>query len=134
MGLDEDIRETLVPDSENILEEHLEDVQDMFQLYEDGTMELLGEYRDLRPETRVLLYLIARRYQYEGGLTEDSSHEVPYSEIYPRFPNRGDSTVRGYFMKLKEQSYAKKGEEGYTLVVERLPDAIDRIEDEVSGS
>lgn len=131
MALDEEIRDRFVTDTETILEAHLDDLDGMFQFHEDGTLELLGEYRDLRPRNKILLYLIAKRYKYEGGLADTGS--VEYSEIYPRFPDKKDSTVRGYFMDLRKDGFATKSDTGHELSVERLPEAIERIESEVSG-
>lgn len=125
MALDEEIRNRFVSEAETILEAHLDDLDGMFQFHEDGTMELLGEYREIRPEDQILLYLIARRYQYEGSLAGDP--KIEYSEIYRRFPDKGNSTVRGYFMNLRKAGLADKSEGGHELIVERLPDAIERI-------
>lgn len=127
MALDEEIRNRFVSDAETILEAHLDDLDGMFQFHGDGTMELLGDYRHISPKEQILLYLIARRYQFEGGLKEDA--KIPYSEIYPRFPGKDQSTVRGYFMTLRELGFAKKSDGGHELVVERLPDAIERIQE-----
>ena len=130
MALDEEIQDRFVTDTETILEAHLDDLEGMFHFHEDGTLELLGEYRELSPRSRTLLYLIAKRYKYEGGL--DETDAVEYSEIYARFPDKKDSTVRGYFMDLRQDGFATKTDEGHRLSVERLPEAIERIESEVS--
>lgn len=129
MALDEEIRDRFVTDTETILEAHLDDLEGMFQFHEDGTLELLGDYRELKPQNRILLYLIAKRYKYEGGLADTDA--VEYSEIYARFPDKKDSTVRGYFMDLREDGFATKTEVGHRFSVERLPEAIERIESEV---
>lgn len=130
MTLDDEIRERFMTDAETILEAHLDDLEGMFQFHEDGTMELLGEYRDLAPGDKILVYLIARRYQYEADLAD--SDTIEYSELYQRFPGRDDSTVRGDVMKLRQAGFAKNVERGtHALAVERLPDAIERIEDAV---
>lgn len=131
MALDEEIRDRFVTDTETILEAHLDDLEGMFQFHEDGTLELVGDYRELKPQNRILLYLIAKRYKYEGGLADTDA--VEYSEIYPRFPDKKNSTIRGYFMDLRQEGFAAKSDKGHILSVERLPEAIDRIESEVSN-
>lgn len=131
MSLDEEIKSKFLTDTETILEGHLDDLEGMFQFHEDGTIELLDEYRELRPEDRILIYLIARRYQFEANLAESDS--IPYSEIYGVLPDKKKSTVRGYFMNLREDGFARKVEDGHELVVERLPEAIDRIDSNGTG-
>lgn len=131
MSLDEDVKERFLADTETILEAHLDDLEGMFRFHEDGTIEILGQYRNLSPVNQTLLYLIARRYQYEAGLAESDS--MPYDESYGLFPEKGNSTVRGYFMNLRQDGFARKSEDGHQLVVERLPEAIDRIESNVAG-
>lgn len=130
MSLEEEIKDRFLTDSKTILQAHLDDLEGMFQFHEDGTIELPDPYRQLHPQDRILLYLIARRYQFEGGLAE--SDAMPYSEIYEVFPQKDKSTVRGYFMKLRESGFARNGDEGHEVVVERLPEAIDRIKSAVS--
>lgn len=129
MSLDEEIQDRFLTDSETILKAHLDNLEGMFQFHEDGTMEILGKYRELSPEDQILIYLIARRYQFDGGLAESES--ITYPEIYARFPEKDKSTVRGYFMNLRKANFATKTDEGHTLTVERLPEAIERIEGEI---
>lgn len=131
MTLDEEIRNRFVSDAETIMEAHLDELEGMFQFHEDGTMELLGEYRGMKPQDQILLYLIARRYQSEIGLSDGAA--MPYDEIYQRFPDKDKSTVRGYFMKLRKEGFAKKSDDGHEMVIERLPEAIERINSRVNG-
>lgn len=131
MTLDEEIRNRFVSDAETILEAHLDDLEGMFEFHEDGTMELLGDYRGMKPEDKILLIMIARRYQYEGGLADDPF--LPYSEFYSRFPDKDESTIRGYFMNLRGDRFVRKDESGHELVVERLPSAIERINKKVDA-
>lgn len=131
MSLDQDIRDRFLTDAKTVMEAHLDDLEGMFQFHQDGTIELLGEYREMAPANRVLLHLIARRYQFEADLTE--SPAMPYDEIYPVFPDKDESTVRGYFMTLRDEGFARKDDEGHELVAERLPGAVERIESDVSG-
>jgi hypothetical protein len=122
------IQDRFQSDYKNILRAHMDDLEGLFQFHEDGATELQGEYRELAVETQILIYLIAQRYKAETPITEEDS--VPYSEIYPRFPDKDDSTVRGYFMNLRKEGFAKKDGDGHRFVVERLPDAVERIESE----
>lgn len=131
MSLDEEIRERFMSDKETILEAHLDDLDGMFRFHEDGTIELLGEYRGIPPKDRILVYLIARRYQYEGGMAE--SPALTNDEIYSMFSNKSKSTVRGYLMDVRESGFAKRGDDGNEVIVERLPDAIERIEAATNG-
>jgi hypothetical protein len=132
MSLDDEIKSRFLTDTETILEGHLDELEGRFQFHEDGTIELLGEHRELSPVDRILLYLIARRYQFEADLAESDS--VPYDEIYGVFPDKDKSTVRGYFMDLRESGFARKDDDGHELVVQSLPDAIDRIESKTTGT
>ena len=131
MTLDEEIKNRFLADTATILEAHLEDLEGMFQFHEDGSIELLNGYRKLRPEDRILVYLIAKRYQFEAGLAEDDA--MPYGEIYAVFPDKEKSTVRGYFMHLRKDGFARKAGDGHELIVERLPEAIERIKSSLAG-
>lgn len=126
MSLNDEIKDRFLTDAETILESHLDDLEGMFQFHQDGTIELLGKYRDLRPADKILLYLIARRYQYEAELADEDA--MAYDEIYPVFPDKDDSTVRGYFMDLRDDGFVRKVNGGHELNLERLLEAIERIE------
>ena len=130
MSLKDEIRNRFQSDVESILESHLDDVEGMFQFLEDDAIELADECREASVEAQILLYLIARRYQAEAELVDTKSIEYP--DMYGRFPEKDESTIRGYFMNLRNNGFARKSEEGHELVVERLPEAIDRIVSEIS--
>lgn len=125
MSLEQKILNSFMSDAETILEDHIDDLEGTFQFHEDGSIELLDEYREIEPKYRLLLQLIARRYQYEAGIAEDPG--LNYDEVYPRFPDKSDSTVRNYFMNLREDGFARNSEHGNEVVVERLPEGIDLI-------
>jgi DNA-binding transcriptional ArsR family regulator len=126
MNLKDEVRERFMTDTRSILEGHLDDLEGMFQFHEDNSLEVLGEYRDLPPQLQVLIHLIARRYQSEADIVD--SPALTNSALYRSFPGRDKSTVRGYLMKLREDGLARKREEGNEMVVERLPEAIEKIE------
>lgn len=130
MGLDEEIRSRFLSDTETILEAHMDDLEGMFEFHEDGTTELLGRYRKMSPESQILLHFIAERYKFEAGISE--SDALYAKDLYHLFPDKSDSTVRGYMLTLRKEGYTRPGDDGNELVVERLPEAIERIEDEVS--
>ena len=129
--LGREIQERFQSDYESILRAHLDDAEGMFQFHEDGATEIQGDYRNFPVEEQILIFLIAQRYKSETPLSDDDT--IPYSEIYPRFPEKDDSTIRGYFMNLRKDGFAKKDENGHRLVVERLPEAIERIESILAG-
>lgn len=130
--LEREIRDRFQTDYRTILQAHLDDLDGMFQFHEDGTTELLGEYRELSKPDQILIRLIAERFKAEADLAENES--IPYSEIYPLYPDKDDSTVRGYFMKLRKSGFAEKTEDGHRFIVERLPEALERIENAVNSS
>lgn len=42
---------------------------------------------------QILIFLIAQRYKAETSITDEIA--VPYSELYTRFSDEDDSTIRG---------------------------------------
>lgn len=125
------VRERFQSDYRTILQAHFDDLDGMFQFHEDGTTELLNGYRELSEQNQILIRLIAERFKAEANISDDDS--IPYAEIYPLFPDKSESTVRGYFMRLRKDGFAKRTDEGHVFVVERLPDAIERIEEAVNS-
>lgn len=130
--LGREIQERFQSDSESILRAHMDDVEGMFQFHEDGATEIQGEYRDLPVREQILIFLIAQRYKAETPITDDT--KVEYSELYTRFPDKDDSTIRGYVMDLKNEGFAKKEGDGHRFIVERLPEAVERIKSNNVGS
>lgn len=127
--LGREIQERFQSDYESILRAHMDEVEGMFQFHEDGATEIQGEYRDLPVREQILIFLIAQRYKAETPITGDIA--VPYSDLYTRFPDKDDSTIRGYVMDLKNEGFAKKEGDGHRFVVERLPEAVERIKSKV---
>lgn len=130
MSFEEEIRERFQTDSKSILQNHMEEFEGLFEFHEDGTTDLAGKCRDISPKYQILLYLIAQRYKSEGGIADDDT--LNYSYFYEVFSDKSDSTVRGYLMDLREEGLVSK-EEGseHRVVVQRIPDAIDRIKDKI---
>ena len=126
---EQEVRDRFQSDHRTILQAHLDDLDGMFQFHEDGNTELIGKYRKLSEENQILIRLIAERYKAEAKLSEHAS--IPYSEIYPLYPNKNESTIRGYFMNLRKSGFAEKTDKGHKFVVERLPDALERIENAI---
>lgn len=128
--LQSQIREKFQEDTKSILEANLDRLDGMFRFHEDGTTELMNEYSELGGADTALLYLIAERVKYEGGINEVEDPVVSNPEFYNLMPDKDESTVRGYLMNLRQEGLARKLEDdGHQLVVERLPTAIDRIEE-----
>lgn len=132
MSLKDEIQNRFKSDVESILADQIGEVEGMFEFHEDGTIELGSKYRELNIENQILLYLIARRYQYEGDLADTKS--IEYGEMYTRFPKKDESTIRGYFMNLRNDGFARKSDEGHEMVVERLLEAVNRLKSAVSES
>lgn len=127
MSLEDRIKEKFLTDTQEILEAHLEDVDGMFRFHEDGKTEILDDYREISPINQTMLFLIAERYKKEAGLTENDT--VSNKDLYQMFPDKSDSTVRNYVMNLRREGLCRDSDDGIRFVVERLPDAIERIEE-----
>lgn len=125
MSLEDKIQDRLVSDAETVLENHLDDVEEVLQLHQDGTIVIENGYRDVDGPMQVLIYLIGQRYAFEGGIAE--TPELSTGFFYGKF-EASDRTVRNWLQKLRETGLAKKsGQSDHELVIENLPDALDRI-------
>jgi hypothetical protein len=71
MSLEDEIQDRLVADTESILQNNLDRVEELFQLHRDGTIDISEKYRNLDPENRMLIYLIAQRFAMEGNIAEE---------------------------------------------------------------
>ncbi|RYJ08281.1 hypothetical protein ELS19_17145 [Halogeometricum borinquense] len=128
MTLKDHIQSELVVDEESILEANLERVKPLFDLFNDGTINIAEEYRSLSPENRILIYLIGQRYAFEGELIEDDSIGTQF--FYERI-DRSDRSIRDYLQNLREDGLLAKPSQGtHQLVAENLPSALERIEDD----
>ena len=132
MTLEEEIQDRLVADTESILEDNLDQVEQLFQLHSDGTIDINEDYRDVSPENQALIYLIAQRFAKEGNIADEDTIETEF--FYERF-DRGDRTVREDLQSIRETGLiSKEGRSTHRLIVENLPEALDRIEaDQNSG-
>ena len=126
MSLEDDIQERLVADAESIMQENLDRVEQLFQFYNDGTIGIKEEYRDVDPENQILIYLIAQRFAKEGNIDDEDGLTTEF--FYERF-DRSDRTIRDYLQSLREEGLVtKEGQSKHRIIVENLPDALDRIE------
>lgn len=131
MTLKDKIQDEMMTDDETILESNFERVKKLFQLHEDGTINIEGEYRNLGPELKILIYFIGQRFAYEGELSDTDTLDSSF--FYERM-DKSDRTVRNYLQELREAGFIKKESQGkHRLIAENLPDALDRIE-EASGT
>jgi len=129
MSLEDEIQDRLVADTESILQNNLDRVEELFQLHRDGTIDISEKYRDLDPENRMLIYLIAQRFAKEGSIADEDTVDSEY--FYERI-DRKERTIRDYLQNLREAGLAtKEGRSSHRLVVKNLPDALDRVEDAV---
>lgn len=128
MSLEDEIKNTLVPDTDTVLENHLNKVKNFLEIFEDGTIIIKNEYRNVGPSTRILIYLIGRRYAYEGNLAESDTLTTGF--FYDRF-DAPDRTVRDWLQGLRDAGLAaKEGRSEHRIVVENLPDAVERVQNE----
>lgn len=126
MTLEEEIQDRLVADTESILEDNLDQVEQLFQLHSDGTIDINEDYRDVSPENQALIYLIAQRFAKEGNIADEDTIETEF--FYERF-DRGDRTVREDLQSIREAGLiSKEGRSTHRLIVENLPEALNRIE------
>ncbi|WP_066411382.1 hypothetical protein [Halorubrum aethiopicum] len=132
MSLEDEIQDRLVADSESILQNNLDRVEELFQLHSDGTIDISEKYRDVGPENRMLIYLIAQRFAKEGSIADEDTIDSEY--FYKRI-DRKERTIRDYLQNLREVGLAtKKGRSDHRLIVENLPDALDRLEEAVDST
>lgn len=132
MSLEDEIQDRLVADTESILQNNLDRVENLFQLHGDGTIDISEEYRDADPENRMLVYLIAQRYAKEGSIADEDTVETEF--FYERV-DREKRTIREYLQSLREDGLATKdGRSNHRLIVENLPDALDRLEKAVGAT
>jgi len=128
MGLQDEIQNRLVADAESILEESIDSVENFFQLHEDGSINLSADVRKLSSEDQILVYLIAERYAYEGGMSDSPSLGNDF--FYDRL-NVNKSTIRGYLKNLRDERFVKGTGNGQEIVKENIPRSIDRVKDDV---
>jgi len=126
MSLENEINDRFVVDSESILQDNLDRTEGLFSLYEDGTINISDEVREVSPEIQLLTYFIAQRFLMEGGMSEEDKLGTDY--FYERI-NRSDRTVREYLQQLREAGLiTKESQSEHRLIVENLPNTLNRIE------
>lgn len=131
MALKDKIQDRMVTDDETILDSNFDRVEKMFQLHQDGTINIQQQYRNLDPGLQMLIYFIGQRFAYEGELS--GSETLPSSFFYDRM-DKSDRTVRNYLQDLREDGFIKKvSQSEHRLITENLPNALNRIE-EATGS
>lgn len=131
MDLSERINEEIVVDDATILESEFDRVKKLFDLHDDGTINLDSKTRSIPTELQILVYFIGQRFAHEGNLVDDP--ELESSFFYSRI-DKSDRTVRNYLQKIREAGYLSRvGQSKHELLVENLPDALDEIEDAIGG-
>lgn len=131
MSLEDEIQDRLVADTESILQNNLDRVEKLFQLHGDGTVDISKEYRDVGPENRMLIYLIAQRFAKEGNIADEDTVD---SEFFYERVDRKKRTIRDYLQNLREAGLVtKEGRSDHRLIVENLPDALNRLEEAVDS-
>jgi hypothetical protein len=131
MDLSERINEEMVVADATILESEFDRVSKLFDLHEDGTINLSSKTRSLGAKNQILVYFIGQRFAYEGDLVDNPELETQF--FYSRM-DKSDRTIRNYLQKLREAGYLSNvGQSNHELLVENLPDALDEIEN-VIGS
>ncbi|MFC7044609.1 hypothetical protein ACFQH6_03530 [Halobacteriaceae archaeon GCM10025711] len=129
MSLEDEIHDKLVADASSVLENNLERVQDLLQIYEDETIEIKSPYRQASGKVQALIYLIGQRFAKEGNVADEQTLSTEY--FYERI-DKGKRTVRKYLQQLRDAGFAtKEGQSEHRVVVENLPNALDWIEGEV---
>lgn len=132
MPLKDKIQDRMVTDDETILESNFERVEKLFQLHQDGTINIQGKYRKVDPELQMLIYFIGQRFAYEGELSENDT--LTSSFFYDRM-DKSDRTVRNYLQQLREEGLIKKeGQSEHRLIAENLLKALDMIEEDAGGA
>lgn len=132
MSLEDEIQDRLVADTDSILQNNLDRVENLFQLHGDGTIDINEEYRYVSLENQMLIYLIAQRFAKEGNIADEDTID---SEFFYERVDRNNRTIRDYLQNLREGGLAtKKGRSSHRLIVENLPDALDRLRDAVDSA
>lgn len=125
MSLEEEIKDRFLADTETILGDNLDDLEGWFQFHEDGTINLAREIRKLEARDRMLVYLIAKRYAAEAGISDSPRIE---NDFFYDLIDKSDSRIRDYLSYLRDLGLIRSPETGvYELTVENLPESIDLI-------
>lgn len=127
MGLKDRIEDEMIVDTESILEDNFEEANQLFRIFQDGTIDISDDYEDNTWKDRLLIHLIGRQYAFVADKVNTPS--LPYDFFYARV-DVDKSTVRKYMNKLADDLIVTKTEEDeeWKLVTDNLPEALDRIE------
>jgi hypothetical protein len=129
--IEDQIRDAFVPEETSILESNIGRAKPMFNIYEDGTIKIDGQYRDIPPKNQILVYLVAQRFAYEGSLADEETLKSGY--FYERI-DKSERAIRKYLQELREDGLVTKEKQGvHKLVTENLPDSLDLIEEEAQN-
>jgi len=129
MSLEDKIKNQFLADTESILEDSLEALDGWFRFHGDGTINLSSDIRELKATSQILVYLIAKRYASEAGLLDNPGLNNEF--LYSRFSQK-EVTIRGYQKDLRDEGLIRSENGVHEIMVENLPRAIQRIEDELS--
>jgi len=128
MGLEDRIEEEMMVDTESRLEEHFEEANQLFRIFQNGSIDIEEDFEDASWRERVLIHLIGHRYAFEGNKVE--SPGLPYEYFYDRF-DVGDSTIREYMNELADDLIVEK--DGETDEWRLLPDNLSEVLDRTEG-
>lgn len=131
MSLEDEIHGRLVVDAESILQANLDRVERLFQLYDDGAIDLNEDCRQADPDIQILVYFIAQKFSSEANITE--TDELSTEFFYQRL-DRSERTIREYLQGHRESGLTTKtGKSEHRLIAENLPGALDEIEGSIKN-
>ena len=127
MGLEERINDEMVVDADSVLDDNFDEAKQLFRIFENGEVDVQEEFEEAPWRERILIYLIGRRYAYEGGKVDTPG--LPYEYFYAR-ADVDKSTVRGYMNDLRDDLIVEKDEDSdeWIIIPDNLPEALSRIE------
>lgn len=127
MGLEDRIEEEMVVDTESRLEEHFEEANQLFRIFQNGSIDIEEDFEDASWRERVLIHLVGRRYAFKGNKVE--SPGLTYEYFYDRL-DVADSTIRDHMNELASDLIVEKDKETdeWQLLPDNLAEALDRIE------
>jgi len=126
MSLEDKINEKMLVDAESFLEEYFDQANQLFRIFEDGSIDIKSDFENAAWKERILIHLIGQRYAYEGGQADLPT--LSYDYFYARL-DVDDSTVRSHMNELSDDLMIEKdGHAGeWKLVPDNLPKALSRI-------
>jgi hypothetical protein len=132
MSIEEEIKDRFLADTESILEDNLDELEGWFQFHQDGTINLAPEIRKLKARDQMLVYLIAKRYASEAGISDSPVIENDF--FYDRL-DKSESTIRNYQSDFRDLGLIRSAEQGiHEITVESLPESIEHIKSTLDNS